>query len=230
MKNGGAGAMRIFLDTADIDEIREAARWGILSGVTTNPTLMMKSRGASHEAVIREIAEIVDGPISAETVSLETEGMVEEGRRFAKWHPNVVVKVPSTPNGWAAVKQLKQEGIRTNVTLCFSANQALFAALAGAYIISPFVGRLDDISEDGMQVVRATVEIYRTHNLSTLVLAASIRHPLHIIEAARAGADIATVPFKVLELAAKHPLTDKGIENFLKDWQKFMDETGGKQA
>ncbi|HEX5439938.1 MAG TPA: fructose-6-phosphate aldolase [Ktedonobacterales bacterium] len=222
--------MRIFLDTADIDEIREAARWGILSGVTTNPTLMMKSGGKSHEAVIREIAEIVDGPISAETISLDTEGMLVEARRFAKWHPNVVVKVPSTPNGWAAVKQLKQEGIRTNVTLCFSANQALFAALAGAYIISPFVGRLDDISEDGMQVVRDTVEVYRKHNLPTLVLAASIRHPLHIIDAAKAGADIATVPFKVLELAAKHPLTDKGIDSFLKDWQKFTEETGGRQA
>jgi transaldolase len=191
---------------------------------------MMKSGGKSHEAVIREIAEIVDGPISAETISLDTAGMVKEGQRFAKWHPNVVVKVPSTPNGWAAVKQLKQEGIRTNVTLCFSANQALFAALAGAYIISPFVGRLDDISEDGMQVVRDTAEIYHKHNLPTLVLAASIRHPLHIIDAAKAGADIATVPFKVLELAAKHPLTDKGIENFLKDWQKFTDETGGKLA
>ena len=222
--------MRIFLDTASIDEIREVARWGILSGVTTNPTLMSKTSGKSHEAVIKEIAEVVDGPISAETISLDTAGMVEEGRRFAKWHPNVVVKVPSTPNGWGAVKALKDEGIRTNVTLCFTANQALFAALAGAYIISPFVGRLDDISEDGMQVVRDTVEIYRKHNLPTLVLAASIRHPLHIIDAAKAGADIATVPFKVLELAAKHPLTDKGIDNFLKDWQKFTEETGGRQA
>jgi transaldolase len=213
--------MRIFLDTADIDEIREAARWGILSGVTTNPTLMMKSGGKSHEAVIREIAEIVDGPICAETISLDTEGMLGEARRFAKWHPNVVVKVPSTPNGWAAVKQMKQEGIRCNVTLCFTANQALFAALAGAYIISPFVGRLDDISEDGMQVVRDTVEIYRQHHLDTLVLAASIRNPLHIIAAAKAGADIATVPYKVLVQSSQHPLTDKGIETFLKDWEKF---------
>jgi transaldolase len=213
--------MRIFLDTADIGEIREVARWGILSGVTTNPTLMSKTSGKSHEEVIREIADVVDGPISAETTSLDTAGMVEEGRQFARWHPNVVVKVPSTPNGWAAVKELKRQDIRTNVTLCFSANQALFAALAGAYIISPFVGRLDDISEDGMQVVRDTVEIYRKHNLPTLVLAASIRHPLHIIDAAKAGADIATVPFKVLEQSTKHPLTDKGIENFLKDWEKF---------
>jgi transaldolase len=213
--------MRIFLDTADIGEIREVARWGILSGVTTNPTLMSKTSGKSHEEVIREIADVVDGPISAETTSLDTAGMVEEGQRFARWHPNVVVKVPSTPNGWAAVKELKRQDIRTNVTLCFSANQALFAALAGAYIISPFVGRLDDISEDGMQVVRDTVEIYRKHSLPTLVLAASIRHPVHIIDAAKAGADIATVPFKVLEQSTKHPLTDKGIENFLKDWEKF---------
>jgi transaldolase len=213
--------MRIFLDTADINEIREVVRWGILSGVTTNPTLMSKTSGMSHEQVIKTIGDLVDGPVSAETVSLDTEGMLREARRFAAWHPNVVVKVPSTPNGWAAVARLKQEGIRTNVTLCFSANQALFAAIAGAYIISPFVGRLDDISEDGMQVVRDTVEIYRRHSLPTLVLAASIRHPLHIIEAAKAGADIATVPYKVLELAAKHPLTDKGIEQFLKDWEKF---------
>jgi transaldolase len=214
--------VRIFLDTANIDEIREVARWGILSGVTTNPTLMSRNAGKTHEQVIREIAEIVDGPISAETISLETAGMLEEARRFAAWHPNVVVKVPSTPNGWAAVKQLASEGIRTNVTLCFSANQALFAALAGAYIISPFVGRLDDISEDGMQVVRDTVEIYRQHNLPTLVLAASIRSPLHIIAAAKAGADIATVPFKTLEQAARHPLTDAGIETFLKDWKTFQ--------
>lgn len=218
--------MRIFLDTAKIEEIREVARWGILSGVTTNPTLMSKTSGKSHEEAIREIASIVDGPISAETVSLDTEGMVEEGRRFAKWHPNVVVKVPSTPNGWAAVKALKAEGIRTNVTLCFSANQALYAALAGAYIISPFVGRLDDISEDGMQVVRDTVEIYRQHNLPTLVLAASIRHPRHIIDAAKAGAHIATVPYDVLVKSTTHLLTDKGIENFLKDWEKFTREQG----
>src|SRR5581483_7277959 len=217
-----SAGMRIFLDTADIDEIREVAKWGILTGVTTNPTLMAKTSGKTHEEVIKEIADIVNGPISAETISLDTAGMVEEGRRFAKWHENVIVKVTSTPAGWGAVSELKKEGIRCNVTLCFSANQALFASLAGAYIISPFVGRLDDISEDGMQVVRDTVEVYRKHNLPTLVLAASIRHPLHIIDAAKAGADIATVPLKVLQAAAKHPLTDKGIESFLKDWQKFQ--------
>jgi len=214
--------MRIFLDTADIEEIRTVARWGILSGVTTNPTLMSRTSGLGHEEVIRTIAEIVDGPISAETISLDAGGMLEEGRRFAKWHPNVVIKVPSTPAGWEAVSRFKKEGIRCNVTLCFSSNQALFAALAGAYIISPFLGRLDDISEDGMQLVRDIVEIYRQHHLSTLVLAASIRHPLHIIAAAKAGADIATVPFKVLEAATKHPLTDKGIDSFLKDWEKFQ--------
>jgi transaldolase len=148
--------------------------------------------------------------------------MLKEARRFASWHPNVVAKIPSTPDGWAAVKQLKQEDIRTNVTLCFSANQALFAALAGAYIISPFVGRLDDISVEGLQVVRETVEIYRQHHLSTLVLAASIRGPRDIIDAAKAGADIATVPWKVLQSAARHPLTDKGIEAFLKDWESFQ--------
>lgn len=213
--------MRIFLDTADIDEIREVARWGILSGVTTNPTLVSKTTGKSHEEVIREIADLVGRDISVETVSLDTAGMVEEARRFARWHPAVVVKVPATPDGWAAVRQLKEEGIRTNVTLCFSANQALFAALAGAYVISPFVGRLDDISEDGMQVVRDTVEMYRQHQLPTLVLAASIRSPRDIIAAAKAGADIATVPFKVLQQAAKHPLTDRGLEQFLADWQRF---------
>jgi transaldolase len=218
--------MRIFLDTADLDEIRQVANWGILSGVTTNPTLMSKNAGKSHEAVIKEIASIVDGPVSAETVSLDTDGMIEEARRFASWHPNVVVKVPSTPNGWAAVQRLKAEGIRTNVTLCFSAPQALFAALAGAYIISPFVGRLDDTGQDGMQVVRDIVSVYRQHQLSTLVLAASIRHPLHIVQVALAGADIATVPYKVLVDASKHPLTDQGIERFLKDWRQFTTSSG----
>ncbi|HEX9035429.1 MAG TPA: fructose-6-phosphate aldolase [Ktedonobacterales bacterium] len=213
--------MRIFLDTAHLEEIREIASWGILSGVTTNPTLMSKNAGKSHEAVIKEIASIVDGPISAETISPDTEGMIKEARAFATWHPNVVVKVPSTPAGWAAVSKLKAEGIRTNVTLCFTAPQALLAALAGAYIISPFVGRLDDISEDGMQVVRDIVTIYHQHSLPTLVLAASMRHPLHLIEAAKAGADIATVPYAVLKAAAKHPLTDQGIERFTKDWGQF---------
>jgi transaldolase len=219
--------MRIFLDTANLDEIREAAQWGIVSGVTTNPTLMDKSGGRSHEQIIREIAGLIPGEISAETISPDTAGMVAEGRRFAAWHPQVVVKVPSTFAGWA-VKQLKQEQIRTNVTLCFSAPQALFAALAGAYIVSPFVGRLDDRGEDGMQVVRDIVTIYRQHHYKTLVLAASIRNPLHIIEAAKAGADIATVPFAVLKDAAEHPLTQKGIEQFNRDWQHFTHQDAPK--
>jgi transaldolase len=213
--------MRIFLDTANLDEIREAAQWGIVSGVTTNPTLMSRSGGQSHEEIIREIASLIPGEISAETISPDTAGMVEEGHRFAAWHPQVVVKVPSTFEGWAAVKQLKSEQIRTNVTLCFSAPQGLFAALAGAYIISPFVGRLDDRGEDGMQVVRDIVTIYRLHHYTTLVLAASMRNPLHIVAAAKAGADIATVPFAVLKDAAYHPLTQKGIEQFNRDWQHF---------
>lgn len=218
--------MRIFLDTADIDEIRAVARWGILSGVTTNPTLISKTSGKSHEAVIREIAALVGRDISVETVSLDTAGMLTEARRFAQWHPAVVVKVPSTPEGWAAVAQLKTEGIRTNVTLCFSASQALFAALAGAAIISPFVGRLDDLATDGMQVVRDTVAIYRQHHLPTLVLAASIRSPQALVAAAKAGADIATVPFKVLQQAAKHPLTDAGLAQFATDWQHFTSREG----
>lgn len=213
--------MRIFLDTANLDEIREIAGWGILSGVTTNPTLMSKNAGMTHEAVIKEIASVVDGPISAETISRDTPGMLTEARVFAAWHPNVVVKVPSTPAGWAAVSALKAEGIRTNVTLCFSVPQALFAALAGAYIISPFVGRLDDIGEDGMALVRDIADIYHQHGLQTLTLAASIRSPLHLIQAAKAGADIATVPYAVLQAAAKHQLTDQGIERFLKDWSHF---------
>jgi transaldolase len=214
--------MRMFLDTADIDQVREAARWGILSGITTNPTLISRTSGKSHEAVMRELAELVDGPISAETVSADVQGMMDEGHRFAAWHPNVIVKVPSTPAGWEAVARFKKEGIRTNVTLCFTANQALFAALAGAYIVSPFVGRLDDVSAEGMQVVRDAVAIYRAHGLATLVLAASIRHPLHLVQAAKAGADIATVPHQVLMAAMKHPLTDRGIDAFLKDWDTFQ--------
>jgi transaldolase len=217
--------MRIFLDTADISEIREVARWGILSGVTTNPTLMSKTSGKSHEEVIREIADVVDGPISAETTSLDTAGMVEEGRHFARWHPNVVVKVPSTPNGWAAVKELKRQDIRTNVTLCFSANQALFAALAGAYIISPFVGRLDDIGYTGMDLIRSITQIYRNYGFKTQILAASLRSPTHVIDAAMAGAHIGTMPFKVLDMLFNHPLTDKGLDQFLKDWAKVFQET-----
>ena len=211
--------MQIYLDTANIDEIREAASWGILSGVTTNPTLMAKEKGADHKSTIQEIATLVDGPISAETISLDGEGMIREGHEFAEWHPNVIVKVPSTTEGLKAVYQLAKNNIRTNVTLCFNASQALFAARAGAFIISPFVGRVDDTGIDGMALIREIAQIYRQHDIKTMVLSASIRHPRHIIDSALAGADIATCPFKVLGQSMKHPLTDVGIEKFLADWK-----------
>ena len=212
--------MQIFLDTANINEIREAASWGILSGVTTNPSLLAKEKGADFQSTIQEIATLVDGPISAETVSLDAEGMVREGKEFAQWHPNVIVKVPSTTEGLKAVYRLAKDGIRCNVTLCFNASQALFAARAGAFIISPFIGRVDDTGVEGMQLIREIAQIYRNDAaIKTLILSASIRHPRHIIDSALAGADIATCPFKVLEQSMKHPLTDIGIERFLADWK-----------
>ncbi|MBU6332923.1 MAG: fructose-6-phosphate aldolase [Chloroflexi bacterium] len=211
--------MQIYLDTANLNEIREAASWGILSGVTTNPSLIAKEKGGDFRGIITEIASLVDGPISAETIALDADGMVTEGREYAQWHPNVIVKVPSTPAGLQAVSRLAAEGIRTNVTLCFNATQALFAARAGAFIISPFVGRVDDTGIDGMGLIREIVQIYRLHHLKTLVLSASIRHPRHIIESALAGADIATCPFGVIKQSMKHPLTDSGIERFLADWK-----------
>jgi transaldolase len=212
--------MQIFLDTANINEIREAASWGILSGVTTNPSLLAKEKGADFQSTIQEIATLVDGPISAETVSLDAEGMVREGKEYAQWHPNVIVKVPSTTEGLKAVYRLAKDGIRCNVTLCFNASQALFAARAGAFIISPFIGRVDDTGVEGMQLIREIAQIYRNDSaIKTLILSASIRHPRHIIDSALAGADIATCPFKVLEQSMKHPLTDIGIERFLADWK-----------
>lgn len=212
--------MQLYLDSANINEIREASSWGILSGVTTNPTLIAKEKGADFQSTIQEIATLVDGPISAETVSLDAEGMIREGLDYAKWHPNVIIKVPSTTEGLKAVYRLSQEGIRTNVTLCFNANQALFAARAGAFIISPFIGRVDDTGVEGMQLIREISQIYRADpSIKTMVLSASIRHPRHIIDSALAGADIATCPFKVLEQSMKHPLTDSGIERFLADWK-----------
>ncbi|MBK9944142.1 MAG: fructose-6-phosphate aldolase [Kouleothrix sp.] len=212
--------MQIYLDTANINEIREAAGWGILSGVTTNPTLIAREKGADFKSTISEIATLVDGPISAETISLDAEGMLREGHEYAQWHPNVIIKVPSTTEGLKAVYQLAKDGIRTNVTLCFNAAQALFAARAGAFIISPFVGRVDDTGVDGMALIREIAQIYRTDpEIKTLVLSASIRHPRHIIDSALAGADIATCPFKVLQMSMKHPLTDRGIEQFLADWR-----------
>ncbi len=211
--------MQLYLDTANLNEIREAASWGVLSGVTTNPTLMAKERGADFQSTIQEIATLVDGPISAETISLDAEGMIREGLEYAQWHPNVIIKVPSTPEGLKAVYALARQNIRTNVTLCFNPVQALMAARAGAFIISPFVGRVDDTGVDGMQLIREISAIYRQGNLKTMILSASIRHPRHIVESAIAGADIATCPFKVLQQSMKHPLTDIGIERFLADWQ-----------
>lgn len=212
--------MEIYLDTANLDEIREAASWGILTGVTTNPSLMAKEKGADFQTTIQEIATLVDGPISAEVVSLDAKGMVNEGVDIAQWHPNVVIKIPSTPEGLKAVSELAKQNIRTNVTLCFNSVQALLAARAGAFLISPFIGRIDDIAVDGMQLIREISTIYKQNNIETKVLSASIRHPRHIIESALAGADIATCPFKVLQQAMKHPLTDIGIERFLADWEK----------
>lgn len=220
--------MEIFLDTASLDEIREAAKWGVVSGITTNPTLMAKEGGVDFAETIRAICEIIDGPISAEVVSTKAADMIEEGRPISKWHPNVVVKIPMTPDGLEAIKVLSSEGIRINTTLIFTANQALLAAKAGAYIVSPFIGRLDDISEDGMQVIRDIVQIYNNYGITTKLLAASIRHPRHITEAAKAGAHIATMPFGVLKQAMKHPLTDIGLERFLKDWEKYLHAQGVK--
>lgn len=211
--------MKFFIDTADVKEIRAAWEMGCVDGVTTNPSLIAKT-GRSFEETIREICTIVDGPISAEAVTLTAPEMIAEGRTLAKIHPNIVVKIPMTVEGMKAVKQLTSEGIRTNVTLCFSPNQALLAAKAGATYISPFVGRLDDISEVGMELIRDIVTIYKNYGFKTQVLVASVRNPLHVLESARIGADVATVPFNVIQQLAQHPLTDAGIKKFLADWEK----------
>jgi transaldolase len=213
--------MRIFLDTANIDEIREVARLGILSGVTTNPTLMAKESGVSYRDRVVEICEVVQGPVSAECVSRDAPGLVEEARVIAAWHKHVVVKVPCDAAGLEATSLLSKEGVRVNMTLVFSANQALLAALAGATYVSPFVGRLDDAGHDGMEVVREAVEIFDRYNLPAQVLAASLRHPRHVVAAARAGAHIATLPYAVLKAMIKHPLTDVGIERFLADAHRY---------
>jgi len=211
--------MKFFIDTANIEEIKEAASLGILDGVTTNPTLISREEGNPTE-ILKKICEIVDGPISAEVVSLDWEGMVKEGTEVAKLHDNIVVKIPMTTEGLKAVKALNTDGIRTNVTLVFTALQALLAAKAGASFISPFVGRLDDISTAGMESISQIVQIFRNYSIQTEIIVASVRNPLHVLDAALMGADIATIPFKVIEQLSKHPLTDKGIENFLKDWEK----------
>lgn len=211
--------MKFFIDTANTDEIRQANDWGILAGVTTNPSLVAKEGRDFHE-VIKEITSIVDGPISAEVISLDAEGMIKEGEVLAAIHPNVVIKVPMTAEGLKAVKRFSQQGIPTNVTLVFSANQALLAARAGATYVSPFVGRLDDIGHDGILLIEEIVQIFDLHQINTEVIAASIRHPQHVTAAAQAGAHIATVPYKVLQQMLHHPLTDAGIERFLADWKK----------
>ena len=212
--------MKIFLDTADIDEIRTVAKWGILDGVTTNPTLFSKTTGMTYEEVLKEICTITSGPVSAEVVAEEVEGMLTEGRAFAKLAPNIVVKVPMSEEGLEAMSRFAEEGIKTNCTLIFTANQGLLAAKAGASLLSPFVGRLDDINQDGMIVVRELAEIVAIHELDTEVLAASIRNPVHMTQAALAGAHVATLPFKVLKQMVRHPLTDSGITQFRSDWDK----------
>ncbi len=210
--------MMIFLDTANVKEIHEAASFGLIDGVTTNPSLVAKE-GRSFKDVILEICKIVDGPISAEVVSVEADAMVKEGRELAKIHKNVVVKCPLIPEGLKATKKLAAEGIRVNVTLCFSPNQALLAAKAGAWCVSPFVGRLDDISTNGMELIRQIVTIYKNYDYKTLVLVASVRHPQHVVEAALVGGHICTMPFSVFQQMYKHPLTDNGLKKFLADWE-----------
>ena len=212
--------MKIFIDTANIEEIKKANDWGVIDGVTTNPSLVAKE-GREFEELAREIMNIVNGPISVEVISTNAEGMVKEAVELSEWSPNTVVKIPMIPEGLKAIKILSAKGIKTNVTLVFSVNQALLAAKAGATYVSPFIGRLDDIGHEGMQIVREMVEVFNTYNFETEVIVASIRHPLHVIEAAKAGAHVATVPFKVIEKMFRHPLTDIGLERFLDDWEKI---------
>lgn len=214
--------MKLFIDTANVDEIREINDLGVICGVTTNPSLIAKE-GRVFEEVVKEIADIVDGPISAEVISLEKEGMLKEARELAKIHPNIVIKVPMTKEGLKAVKVLYKEGIKTNVTLIFSANQALLAARAGATYVSPFVGRLDDISNLGMDIIEDIVQIFDIHGIDSEIIAASIRHPIHVLNAAKAGSHIATIPYKIFLQMIDHPLTDKGIDRFIKDWNSLRE-------
>lgn len=210
--------MKLFIDTANVDEIREVASWGVLHGVTTNPSLVAKE-GRDFKQVLREILELVDGPISAEVVSLTADEMVEEARQYYEMHENIVIKLPTTEEGLKACSRLSAKGVKTNLTLVFSPNQALLCARAGATFVSPFVGRLDDISTDGIQLVEDIANIFMIHDIKTEIIAASIRTPGQVIEVARAGAHIATIPYKVFKQMLKHPLTDAGIERFLKDWE-----------
>ena len=215
--------MKLFIDTANVEEIRKANELGVISGVTTNPSLIAKE-GRNFRQVVQEICAIVDGPISAEVISLEAPGMVQEARELVKIHPNIVIKVPMIPEGLKATKILAGEGIKTNVTLVFSANQALLAALAGASYVSPFVGRLDDIGQEGMELIREIVHIFDQYMFKTEVIAASIRHPIHVTDCAKAGAHIATVPYKVIMQMTKHSLTDIGVEKFLADWEQVKNK------
>jgi len=219
--------MKLFLDTADIDEIRIGVRWGVIDGVTTNPSLYAKV-GGTYDDVLRQICKLTSGPVSAEVIADDVEGMLREGRHFAALAPNIVVKIPMCENGLEAISRLADEGIRTNCTLIFTANQGLLAAKAGASLLSPFVGRLDDINEEGMIVIRELADIVNLHELESEVLAASIRHPRHITDAALAGAHVATLPFKVLQQMVRHPLTDRGIELFKADWAKATAEASSK--
>jgi transaldolase len=211
--------MKFFVDSANVKEIREAQEMGMADGVTTNPSLIAKE-GKPFKDTILEICNVVDGPVSVEVVATEMKGMLEEAGEFATWHKNVVIKLPTTKEGLKACKRLSSQGVKTNLTLCFSPSQALLVAKAGATYVSPFVGRLDDISHVGMDLVRDILQIYENYGYPTQVLAASLRHPLHVVEAAMAGAHVGTMPFKVLDLMFKHPLTDRGLEQFLSDWEK----------
>jgi transaldolase len=219
--------MKFFLDTANLEELKAGARWGIIDGVTTNPSLIAKE-GVPMEEQIRKICDIIDGDISAEVVATDTEGMLTQGRKLSKIHKNVVVKVPLTRDGICACSTLHKEGIRVNVTLCFSAGQALLAAKAGATYISPFVGRVDDIGWNGLDLIRDIVHIYKNYGFPTQVLAASLRTPTHVIEAAKAGAHVGTIPLKVIDSLFNHPLTDKGLAQFLKDYEKVFQEATQK--
>ena len=212
--------MRIFLDTANVEEIRQAAKLGIIGGVTTNPTLLSKEETGDYETVVKNICSIISGPVSAEVLAEDLDGMLAEARVKATWAPNVNIKIPVSETGLQAISIISKEGIKINMTLCFSVNQALMGALAGATFVSPFVGRLDDIGHDGMELVKDIVEVYNNYKLPTQVIAASIRHPLHCVAAAKAGAHIATVPYKVLTQMIRHPLTDIGIERFLADYKR----------
>jgi transaldolase len=212
--------MKLFIDTANIDEIKEINEWGVICGVTTNPSLIAKE-GRDFKEVVKEITDIVDGPISAEVVSLDKDGMLKEARELAKIHPNIIIKIPMTKEGLKTTKILTAEGIKTNLTLIFSANQALLAARAGATYVSPFVGRLDDIGNEGMDIIEDIYQIFALHGISTEIIAASIRHPIHVLDAAKAGAHISTIPYKVFVQMLAHPLTDKGIEKFLEDWNSI---------